>query len=67
MLRYLDNWQSAGPHSRVVALEARRAARMEEGPRVTGINENLAREVLELHTLGAESARGPAAATRRPT
>ena len=27
------------------------------GPRVTGINENLAREVLELHTLGAESAR----------
>jgi uncharacterized protein (DUF1800 family) len=57
MLRYLDNWLSAGPHSRVVALEARRATRMEEGPRVSGINENLAREVLELHTLGAESAR----------
>ena len=57
MLRYLDNWQSAGPHSRVVALEARRAARREETARVTGINENLAREVLELHTLGAESAR----------
>jgi uncharacterized protein (DUF1800 family) len=57
MLRYLDNWLSAGPHSRVVALEARRAARKDEGPRVTGINENLAREVLELHTLGAESAR----------
>ena len=57
MLRYLDNSQSAGPHSRVVALEARRAARRDESARVTGINENLAREVLELHTLGAESAR----------
>ncbi len=57
MLRYLDNWLSAGPDSRVVALEARRAARREEGPRVSGLNENLAREVLELHTLGAESAR----------
>ena len=57
MLRYLDNWLSAGPNSRVVAFEARRAARMDEGARVSGINENLAREVLELHTLGAESAR----------
>ncbi|MEO7115139.1 MAG: DUF1800 domain-containing protein [Caldimonas sp.] len=57
MLRYLDNTQSAGPHSRIVALEARRAARVDETARVTGINENLAREVLELHTLGAESAR----------
>ncbi|HEX2540068.1 MAG TPA: DUF1800 domain-containing protein [Caldimonas sp.] len=57
MLRYLDNSQSAGPHSRVVALEARRATRRDESPRVTGINENLAREILELHTLGAEAAR----------
>ena len=57
MLRYLDNWLSAGPNSRVVALEAKRAARREEGPRVSGLNENLAREVLELHTLGADSAR----------
>ena len=40
-----------------------------EAPRVTGLNENLAREVLELHTLGAASgARAAAAlATRRPT
>ncbi|HEY9063602.1 MAG TPA: DUF1800 domain-containing protein [Burkholderiaceae bacterium] len=59
MLRYLDNTQSAGPHSLAVAREARRAARMDEGPRVSGLNENLAREVLELHTLGADSARGP--------
>ena len=57
MLRYLDNSQSAGPHSRVVLLEAKRAARRDESARVTGINENLAREVLELHTLGAEAAR----------
>ena len=57
MLRYLDNTQSAGPRSRVVALESRRSARRGEAPRVTGINENLAREVLELHTLGAEAAR----------
>lgn len=57
MLRYLDNARSAGPHSRVVAFAARRAQRMGEGPRVTGLNENLAREVLELHTLGAEASR----------
>ena len=55
MLRYLDNSQSAGPHSLVVARERRRAARIGEPARVTGINENLAREVLELHTLGAAS------------
>ena len=59
MLRYLDNVQSAGPNSAVVGRAARRAARMDERPRLTGLNENLAREVLELHTLGAESARGP--------
>jgi uncharacterized protein (DUF1800 family) len=52
MLRYLDNQQSAGPHSRAVALIERRARRDDETPRITGLNENLAREVLELHTLG---------------
>ena len=57
MLRYLDNSQSAGPGSRVVGRERTRAARAGEPPRVSGLNENLAREVLELHTLGAESAR----------
>jgi uncharacterized protein (DUF1800 family) len=61
MLRFLDNTQSAGPNSAIVARAARRAARQDETPRVTGLNENLAREVLELHTLGAVSARGPAA------
>jgi uncharacterized protein (DUF1800 family) len=59
MLRYLDNEQSAGPHSRVVQRLAQRARRTGDGqgPRVTGLNENLAREVLELHTLGAAAAR----------
>lgn len=47
MLRYLDNDRSAGPGSRVARFMQRR-----RDPRVTGLNENLAREVLELHTLG---------------
>ena len=59
MLRYLDNDQSAGPRSAVVQRLAQRAQRANDGqtPRVTGLNENLAREVIELHTLGAVSAR----------
>ena len=53
MLRYLDNDNSAGPDSVVVRRQARRPrAEGEAGPRLTGLNENLAREVLELHTLG---------------
>lgn len=50
MLRYLDNDNSAGPDSLVVRRQARRPA--DAGPRISGLNENLAREVLELHTLG---------------
>ena len=42
MLLYLDNAQSIGPHSQV-GLRSRR-----------GLNENLAREILELRTLGVE-------------
>jgi len=62
LLRYLDNEQSAGPHSQVVQRRARAAfAKVggdnAPGPRITGLNENLAREVLELHTLGAAAAR----------
>lgn len=57
MLRYLDNVQSAGPHSRIVGKASRRAHRMGEEPRLSGLNENLAREILELHTLGAQSSR----------
>ncbi len=42
MLRYLDQNTSVGPASRVAA----------RSKRLSGLNENLAREVLELHTLG---------------
>ena len=63
MLRYLDNDLSAGPDSAVVARLARRTANNSTGaameqrrpPRITGLNENLAREVLELHTLGVSN------------
>jgi uncharacterized protein (DUF1800 family) len=54
MLRYLDNALSAGPHSRLVARLARRQGDDGAAPRITGLNENLAREVLELHTLGVD-------------
>jgi uncharacterized protein (DUF1800 family) len=55
MLRYLDNDQSAGPDSALVRRLARRAARDGDTPRVSGLNENLAREILELHALGVGS------------
>jgi uncharacterized protein (DUF1800 family) len=47
MLLYLDNYLSVGPGSRL----ARMASRRQAGRKI-GINENLAREILELHTLG---------------
>ena len=53
MLRYLDNDQSAGPRSRVAQRRNARAQDMgDTGAAKAGLNENLAREVLELHTLG---------------
>jgi uncharacterized protein (DUF1800 family) len=48
MLIYLDNGQSIGPNS----LLGRAANRNRN--RRTGLNENLAREILELHTLGVD-------------
>lgn len=51
MIVYLDNWLSIGANSRRA-----RGPRPERpflgGPRATGLNENLGREILELHTLG---------------
>jgi len=47
MLFYLDNAQSAGPDS----FAARRARVQAGGRPVPGLNENLARECLELHTV----------------
>jgi len=51
MIVYLDNWLSIGPNS-AAARNPRRARRLPGGGRPTGVNENLAREILELHTLG---------------
>ena len=48
MLLYLDNAQSLGPNSRVGQATRRRQRR------VRGLNENYARELLELHTLGVD-------------
>jgi uncharacterized protein (DUF1800 family) len=47
MILYLDNQSSIGPGSKAARFVARRGA-----DRKLDINENLAREILELHTLG---------------
>ncbi|MEE8542447.1 MAG: DUF1800 domain-containing protein, partial [Gammaproteobacteria bacterium] len=47
MLLYLDNQASMGPNSRAARAATRRG-------RDLGLNENLAREILELHTLGVD-------------
>ena len=57
MIAFLDNQYSVGKESELALLAARRAARQRMGAsdppkRDFGINENLAREILELHTLG---------------
>ncbi|WP_337847440.1 DUF1800 domain-containing protein [Sphingomonas sp.] len=50
MLLYLDQAQSVGPGSMAGQIAARRG-----GPQRVGLNENLAREILELHTLGVRT------------
>jgi uncharacterized protein (DUF1800 family) len=54
MLLYLDNFQSVGPNSAAARVRERRSARGEADKQKLGINENLAREILELHTLGVD-------------
>ena len=57
MLLYLDNAQSIGPHS-PAARRAKMAATRRPGPKRkadAGLNENYARELMELHTLGVNS------------
>jgi len=49
MILYLDNQRSVGPDSTL----GRRANRWQRNRNV-GLNENLAREILELHTLGVD-------------
>ena len=51
MVLYLDNQASIGPQSKLAQRAARRASR---NGRTLGLNENLAREILELHTLGVD-------------
>jgi uncharacterized protein (DUF1800 family) len=51
MILYLDNQASIGPDSQ---LAQRRGRRVPSNDRKLGINENLAREILELHTLGVD-------------
>jgi uncharacterized protein (DUF1800 family) len=46
MLMYLDNFRSVGPDSMLAGRAQQRAGR------ILGINENLGREIMELHTLG---------------
>ncbi len=59
MQMYLDNWQSIGPNS-VAAGNAPKIAQMVVNPQVKvalnnrGLNENYARELMELHTLGVQ-------------
>jgi len=54
MLFYLDQSESVGPHS----MAAMRASAAPAGPngkaRALGLNENYARELMELHTLGVD-------------
>lgn len=54
MLLYLDQFQSIGPNSTFGERQRRRAQRSGSAGRQAGLNENLAREILELHTLGVD-------------
>src|SRR5213593_1833460 len=55
MLFYLDNWESVAPGtSPPFPLSARRRGGQGVRPAPKGINENYARELLELHTLGVD-------------
>ncbi|MEM6909200.1 MAG: DUF1800 domain-containing protein [Pseudomonadota bacterium] len=53
MLIYLDQYRSIGPNSPFHYSRKRRGKR-NETLRQRGLNENLAREILELHTLGVD-------------
>lgn len=64
MLFYLDNWQSVGPDSDLALYGPQRRGgrrgrfarpRPQQGKnRPSGLNENYAREIMELHTLGVD-------------
>jgi len=50
MLFYLDNWQSVSPDRE----QAGRRFAKRKGKQARGLNENYARELMELHTLGVD-------------
>ncbi len=59
MLMYLDNWQSIGPDSQAARNSGRFAAliknpQAKQAAKDRGLNENYARELMELHTLGVQ-------------
>lgn len=58
MLFYLDNNRSIGPNSKVGKDPSLRAPKVQQAfaiPQMAGLNENLAREIMELQTLGVRS------------
>ncbi|MEN3337321.1 MAG: hypothetical protein V7647_997 [Acidobacteriota bacterium] len=58
MLFYLDNWESAAPEGSRPddrrRIRPRRARPADAAQRVRGLNENYARELMELHTVGVD-------------
>lgn len=54
MIVFLDNQASMGADSPAALAARRHSSRVEDSRREFGINENLAREILELHTLGVD-------------
>jgi uncharacterized protein (DUF1800 family) len=56
MLRYLDNVTSVGSASKLAGRQQQRVANQKNKGKLgkLGLNENLAREILELHTLGVD-------------
>lgn len=55
MLNYLDNSESVGPHSEFVLGRTGSPHPFAGKNRPTGLNENYAREVMELHTIGVNA------------
>ena len=53
MLLYLDQTRSVGPDSKAAAYLRRRE--IKNGDDAGGLNENLAREIMELHTVGVDA------------
>ena len=54
MLSYLDNYLSVGPHSESVSGFAQFRRGQNTKKAASGLNENYARELMELHTLGVD-------------